>query len=100
MAKRPSNPITPARIDQVWEKGQPIRGKDPDLYRSDAYGNELYKPSLGKHGEKSWEIDHIRPVAKGGSDNLRNRQPLQTGTNREKGDSYPFKPGSARQRGG
>ena len=98
MAKGPRYPsLTPDRIDQVWDKGKPIPGKDRDLYRRDVYGNEMYKPSLGKQGDKSWEVDHIRPKAKGGSENLRNLQPLQTETNREKGDRYPFKPRSSSQ---
>jgi 5-methylcytosine-specific restriction endonuclease McrA len=93
MTKKPMLP--PDRVNQVWEKGQPIRGKDPDLYRRDAFGNELYKPSYGKQGPKSWEVDHIKPVSKDGSDNLRNLQPLQTDWNKEKGDKYPFKPKSS-----
>lgn len=76
-------------IDEVWEKGKKIPGKDPDLYRKDAHGNEIYKPSYGKGDEKSWEIDHKLPTAKGGSDGLRNKQPLQTGANRGKSDTYP-----------
>lgn len=28
-------------IDKVWNKGNPIKGKDPDLYRKDPHGNEL-----------------------------------------------------------
>jgi 5-methylcytosine-specific restriction endonuclease McrA len=79
-------------IDAVWNKGAPIRGKNPDVHRKDAYGNPLYKPSFGKTGEKSWEIDHKKPLAKGGSESIKNLQPLQTATNREKADKYPFKP--------
>jgi 5-methylcytosine-specific restriction endonuclease McrA len=79
-------------VDKVWDKGTPIRGKNPDTHRRDALGNELYKPSFGKQGEKSWEMDHIKPVNKGGSDSLKNLQPLQTEANREKADKYPFKP--------
>ena len=31
------------RLDQIWDKGQTIRGKNPDLYRQDKYGNTMYK---------------------------------------------------------
>ncbi len=36
-----------------------------------------------------WEIDHIIPVSKGGTDDLLNLQPLQWQNNRSKGDNYP-----------
>ena len=76
-------------IDKVWDKGPKILGKDPNLYRQDSAGNEIYKPSYGKDSNKGWQIDHKKPVSKGGSDNLRNLQPLQTEENKEKGDTYP-----------
>ena len=36
-----------------------------------------------------WKIDHIKPVAKGGTDDLNNLQPLQWANNRHKSDNYP-----------
>ncbi len=78
-------------IDKVWEKGKPIKGKNPNTHRKDRYGNEIYKPSYGKNTEKGWEIDHKKPIKKGGSDSMRNKQPLKTEENRKKSDKYPYK---------
>jgi 5-methylcytosine-specific restriction endonuclease McrA len=79
-------------VDAVWERGKPIRGKDPSLYRRDSAGNEIYRPSYGKESPMGWQIDHKHPIADGGSDSLANLQPLQSEENREKGDQYPWKP--------
>ena len=43
----------------AWEKAHKIRGKNPELYSKDDYGNMMYKPSYGKQSEMGWEIDHI-----------------------------------------
>jgi len=73
--------------DKVWDKAKPVRGKDPDKYRQDPYGNVLHYDSYGKDSGMGWEIDHIKPAARGGSDATRNLQALKTSVNRDKGDS-------------
>jgi 5-methylcytosine-specific restriction endonuclease McrA len=75
------------QIDKAWNNAKKIRGKDPDQYRQDPYGNPMYKPSYGKDSEIGWEIDHIKPMSRGGSDSTRNLQALNTKVNRNKGDS-------------
>lgn len=70
----------------AWEKANPIRGKNPNLWRKDDYGNKIYKPAHGTQGEYGWEVDHRVPKSKGGSDSPRNLQALQWEKNREKGD--------------
>ena len=72
---------------KVWEKADKIRGKDPELYRKDPYGNQLYYYSYGGNGQQGWQIDHIKPQARGGSDNLVNLQALQSKKNMSKSDS-------------
>ena len=84
-------------IDKVWDKARMIPGKDPELYRKDSHGNEIYRPSYGKNGAKSWHIDHSVPVSVGGSDSMRNKQALQAKANLQKSDKYPVKPGSLKQ---
>jgi hypothetical protein len=48
-----------------------------------------------EHGNREsaygWEIDRIRPQAKGGSDELLNLQPLHWRNNSAKGDTYPWR---------
>ena len=79
------------KIDHVWDKATPVSGKNPDVWRKDSEGNMIRKPSYGTHGEYGWEIDHKKPIIKGGSDDPRNLQPLHWEANREKSDKYPKK---------
>lgn len=77
---------TDDRLDQIWDKGKRVRGKDPNLYRRDKEGNVIYKPSYGKDTEMGWNVDHSKPKSKSGTDHLNNLQPLQTAANKSKGD--------------
>ena len=81
---------TEKQRETAWQKAEPIPGKNPNLYRRDRFGNEIYKPAYGKHGEKSWEVDHSKPKSKGGTNSPRNLQAMQTSANRRKGDRYPY----------
>ncbi|WP_299396541.1 HNH endonuclease signature motif containing protein [Pelagibius sp.] len=75
----------------VWQKGRPIDGYDPKVWRRDACNHAM---RYADHGDTSsnfgWEIDHIKPTSEGGSDDLDNLQPLYWENNRRKGDTYPW----------
>lgn len=62
-----------SEIEAAWGKAQKIRGKNPNLYRRDCRGNEVYKPSYEKHGSKSWVI----VASRGGENGLLDLQILQ-----------------------
>lgn len=74
----------------AWSKSRKIRGKNPNLYRRDRFGNEIYKPAYGTKGEKGWEVDHWLPKSKGGTNSSRNLSAMQTRANRKKGNRNPY----------
>ena len=71
--------------EKAWDNAKKIRGKDPEKYRQDPYGNKMYKASQGKNSDMGWDVDHIKPKSKGGKDTTRNLQALNSNVNRSKG---------------
>ena len=49
----------------------------------------MQRSKYGKTEQWGWEIDHVKPVSQGGTDDLSNLQPLYWENNRHKGDAYP-----------
>lgn len=87
----PYKNATEAQKLAVWQKGTPIPGEDAELWRSDSCGHKMYFPDHGNTETlNGWEIDHIFPASKGGSDALDNLQPLYWENNRRKGDTTPW----------
>ena len=78
-------------VEAVWNKGAEIPGRDSKLWRRDKCGHIINRADYGNtKSEYGWEVDHIKPVAKGGSDDLSNLQPLYWETNRDKSDTHPW----------
>ena len=80
--------ISDSDKEHVWNKAKPVRGKNPNQYRRDSKGNVIYKAAYGRNSPMGWQVDHIKPKSKGGSDHRRNLQALQTGANQRKSNKY------------
>lgn len=88
---REGNSWTPAQLQAVWNRGVIVQGRDAAKERKDICGAWIHFDEHGDTTENGngWEVDHIKPVAAGGTDDITNLQPLQWQNNRRKGDDYP-----------
>lgn len=90
--KADGTPFSAETVQKVWEKATIIEGQDPQKVRRDPCGAIIYRDEFGRTSDTlshGWEIDHIKPVIKGGTDDFLNLQPLQWENNRHKGDAHP-----------
>src|SRR6266850_7716701 len=76
-------PFTPDVIEAVWHKARTMGIYE--TLRVDAWGWTIVRQDFGNiRSRYGWEIDHIVPIALGGTDDLTNLQPLQWENNRRK----------------
>jgi hypothetical protein len=62
---------------QVWERGWPILGLDPDVWRADDYGLRLLRSERGNRKSLyGWEVDHRIRLSDGGRHELGNLRPV------------------------
>jgi hypothetical protein len=76
-----------ATIQKVWVKAKQELWFT--YYKRDTCGALIRKDDYGSETAYGWEIDHIKPVSQGGTDDLDNLQPLHWENNRHKGENYP-----------
>jgi 5-methylcytosine-specific restriction endonuclease McrA len=82
-------PFDGATVAAVWDKAQSITGYPPEEWRFDRCGRIIRRSAYGNtRSPHGWEIDHVKPVARGGGDHLSNLEPLHWELNREKADRF------------
>lgn len=71
----------------IWSKATAVPGFDARLFRKDACGAWIAWNAYGdRNSQHGWEVDHVIPVARGGSDLLSNLRPLHWQNNCRKSD--------------
>lgn len=78
----------------VWKKAKKIKDLNPEEYRlCKISGNIIRYSHYGNNkSPNNWDIDHIIPKNKNGSDDLSNLQPISSSKNRSMRDSLKEKP--------
>lgn len=85
-------PFSDEIVQKVWEKAIPVTGEDPARVRKDICGALIHRGEFSRSAKElsfGWEIDHIKPLSKGGTDDFHNLQPLHWENNRCKSEEHP-----------
>ena len=76
--KKRRGPTKLRALSRIWKQGAVLPDRDPEIWRLDAFGLLIKKSHYGNHYSRhGWEIEHIIPRERGGSDDPSNLHPVQ-----------------------
>lgn len=82
--------FTEEEVDDVWKKAIKQPDNNPGVFRKDYAGAWIKREDYGDRTKPyGWEIDHLKPLSKGGTYDLENLYPMHWKNNASKGDDYP-----------
>ena len=85
--------LTEEEIEKAWAKAEPyLESKHKNAQeelRKDYAGALIRRNEYGKQTDFGWEVDHLKPLSKGGTYDEGNLYPSHWKNNRRKSDNYP-----------
>jgi hypothetical protein len=81
--------FTDDKILTVWQNAKIVENLDATVWRKDACDAWINWNEFGKESAYGWEIDHVLPVCKNGTDNTINLRAMHWKNNRCKSDDFP-----------
>ena len=76
-------------IEDIWNKASIVEGYLPEKWRKDFAGAWIQRDEYGRSSEYGWDICHLVPIDRGGTDDLANLLPIHWQNHHSKDKDYP-----------
>lgn len=83
------NTFSDETIQEVWDRLPALEGINPNLWKQDFAGAWIRRDFYGLTNDYGWEIDHLRPLSRGGGNNIENLNAIHWQNNRSKAANFP-----------
>lgn len=77
------------KIQEIWSKATEVSGYDSSRWRKDFAGAWIHREQYGLPTEFGWDIFHLIPASKGGTNDIDNLLPIHRKNNLRRDNDYP-----------